>query len=85
MKVWLNYDNTLIAESSGNLYAQEFRLPANGFIDVTDYVNVYLNQAVAKLAKEVGLGNKPKVNYTVKINVFRVSITYNDYFLAEIG
>lgn len=85
MKVWLYYENTLIAESSGNLYAQSFRIPANGEIDVTDYVNVYINQASGKLVKEAVAKKDPKVNYTVKITIFGLRLTYSDYFEAKIG
>lgn len=84
MKVWLNYDGVLIAESSGYLYAQSFNLPANGEIDVTDYVNVYINQASGKLVKEAVAKNNPKVNYTVKITVFGLRLTYSDFFEAKI-
>lgn len=85
MKVWLYYDNTLIAESSGNLYAQSYSLaPNGGQVDVTDYVNVHLNSASAKLVKEAVSKQNPKVNYTVKINVFGIALTYSDYFSATI-
>lgn len=85
MKVWLYYDNTIIAESSGNLYAQSFNLKANGgTVDVTDYVNVHINTATAKLIKDTVSKQNPKVNYTVKINVWGISLTYSDYFIASI-
>lgn len=84
MKVWLYYDNTLIAESSGLLYAKSFVLPANGgSIDVDDYVNVYINQASGKLGKEVVAKSNPKVNYTVKLNIFGIKLTYTDFFVAS--
>lgn len=84
MKVWLYYDNTLIAESSGYLYARSFKLPANGKIDVTDYVSVYINSASGKLLKEVASKNDPKVYYKVKITIFGLQLTYEDYFVATI-
>lgn len=84
MKVWLNYEGTLVAESSGILYAQSFNVPAGGSIDVTDYVNVYVNQASAKLVKLTVSKQNPKVEYTVKISIFGLRLTYTDYFIATI-
>ena len=85
MKVWLYYDNTLIAESSGYLYAQSYNLAKNGgTVDVTDYVNVHINSASAKLVRAAVSKQNPKVNYTVKINVFGIALTYEDFFLASI-
>lgn len=84
MKVWLYYDNVLIAESSGILYAKSFVLPANGgVVDVDDYVNVYINQASGKLGKEVVAKSNPKINYTVKVTIFRIRLTYTDFFVAS--
>lgn len=85
MKVWLYYDNTLIAESSGNLYAQSYNLKANGgTIDVTDYVDVHINSASGKLIKDAVSQKNTKVNYTVKITVFGIPLTYSDYFVVVI-
>ena len=85
MKIWLNYENTLIAESSGILYAKSFVLPPNGgVVDVDDYVNVYLNKASGNLLNEVRKKSNPKVEYTVKISVFRIKLTYTDFFVATV-
>lgn len=95
MKTFLYYDGTLIAESSGNLSAQSFKSLAssdkilnvgNGVIvkEVTDYVNVHINSASAKLIKDTVAKQNPKVNYTVQLSVFGVPLTYSDYFIASI-
>lgn len=84
MKIWLNYENTLIAESSGLLYAKSFVLPANGgTVDVDDYVNVYINKASGNLLAEVAKKSNPKVEYTVKISIFKIRLTYTDFFIAS--
>lgn len=84
MKVWLYYENVLIAESSGMLYAQSFVLPANGgVVDVDDYVNVYVNQASGRLGKEVVAKNNPRVDYTVKVTILGIRLTYTDFFIAS--
>lgn len=95
MKVLLYYDGTLIAETSGYLSAQSFKsLSGSDKIlnvgsgvtvnEVTDYVNVHINSASAKLIKDAISKQSPKVNYTVQLSVFNVPLTYSDYFIASI-
>lgn len=84
MKAWLYYDNTLIAETSGYLYAQSFNIAGNGHVDVSDYVNVHVNSASANLVKSAVLKQNPSVNYTVKVSVFRVPLTYSASFNASV-
>lgn len=84
MKVWLNYEGVLIAESSGLLYAKSFLLPKNGgIVDVDDYVNVYINKASGNLLSEVAKKSNPKVEYTVKISIFNIRLTYTDFFMVS--
>lgn len=95
MKTLLYYDGTLIAETSGNLSAQSFKSLAGGdkilnvgsgitVNEITDYVNVHINSASAKLVKDALSNQSPKVNYTVQLSVFGVPLTYSDYFIASI-
>lgn len=84
MQASLYYDNTLIAESSGNLYAQSFNLPAYGSKDISDYVNVHINPASIDLIKSAVLKQNPNVNYTVKVNVFGIPLTYSSSFNASV-
>lgn len=83
MKVWMYYDKTVIAETSSDLASKTFLIPANGKIDITDAVNIHFNSASIKLLKEAALKKGPKVDYTVKVNVFGIALTYSDYFLFQ--
>lgn len=84
MKVWMSYDKTVIAETSSELAAKTFLIPAHGHIDVTDAVNVHLNSASITLIKQAALKKNPRVDYTVKVNVFGVSLTYTDWFPFQV-
>lgn len=80
VKVWMSYENTVIAETSSDLATKTFLIPAHGQIGVPDEVNVHLNQASINLLKQAAMKKNPRVDYTVKVNVFGISLTYTDYF-----
>lgn len=80
MKVVMYYNGTVVAETSNELAEKKFEIPANGSKDITDKVNVHLNSASIRLLKEAIAKKSPKVNYTVKVKVFGIGLTYSDYF-----
>lgn len=80
MKVWMSYGSTVVAETSQDLSSRTFLIPAHGYIDVTDAVNIHINSASIALVKEAALKRNPRVDYTVKVKVFGVALTYSDWF-----
>lgn len=83
VRAWMYYENTLIAQTSEDLSAKTFEVPANGVIEVEDSVNTYINSASLRLIKEIVNKTNPAISYKIKINVFGIPFSYSDYFLAN--
>lgn len=79
---WIYYANTLVAQTSNtetNLAKVTF--PANGVIDVAHDVDVYLNQAIIGIVKDLKNGTPIRFDYTAEFRVFGIYLySYHDYF-----
>ena len=84
MKGVLYYDKVVIGETSSDLAARSFRIPAHGTENIPDAVTIYLNQTGLRLIKEAVSKNNPRVDYIFKVNVFGVQLTYSDYEIFKV-
>lgn len=84
VRAWMYYNNTLIAQTTPELASRTFEVPANGVIEVEDSVNAYINSSSLNLIKEILGKTNPEINYKVKVNVFGIPFSYEDYFNAAI-
>lgn len=84
LQAWLSYEGLVIAQTSEDLSKQKITVPKNSAMDVVDNVRILLNKSSVKLLKELATGGSPKVQYTVKLRIFGISVSWNDYFIWEI-
>jgi len=83
LRAWLYYDNTLIAQTSENLAKQQIIVQKNSSAEIVDDVKIFFNKSSVKMLKEVALKQQPKVQYTVKLKIWGVPISFTDYFIWE--
>ena len=79
--IWMYYQGTMIAQTTDETNnISKVSIPANGTIDVTHDVTVFLNSAFLQAVKDLRNGANLKFDYTTKFNVFGIPFTYQDYF-----
>lgn len=83
LRAWLTYEGLVIAQTSEELAKQKITVPKNSAAEVVDNVKILLNRSAVKLLKEVVLKKSPKVQYTVKLKIFGIPVSWNDYFIWE--
>lgn len=83
LRAWLNYEGTMVAQTSENLAQNKITIPKNGSMEIVDDVKIHLNPQSVKLLRNVISGQKPRVDYTVKLKLYGIPITWNDYFIWE--
>lgn len=80
-KIWMYYQGTMIAQTTDETNnISDVSIPANGNIDVTHDVTVYLNSAFLQAIKDLRNGANLKFDYTTSFRVYGIPFTYKDYF-----
>lgn len=84
MSASIAYNGTVIGDTSSALSEKNLIVPANGSLEVTDPINLYLNQDGGKLLLKKIKGEHPELSYTVKLKIkilgMWIPVTYKDSF-----
>lgn len=80
LKSSLFFEGTLVADTTGALAQQRFTVPANGTLEVTDTVNVYINSASIKLLSQGVQNTHPEVAYTVSLSIYSIPVNFDGKF-----
>lgn len=83
LRAWLYFEGTMIAQTSDELAKNKVTVQPNSAAEITDDVRIFLNQQSVKLLKQAALGQSPKIDYTVKMKVWGIPVSFSDYFILE--
>lgn len=78
------YEDVLIAKTSDDLAKKTVVVPSNSAIEIIDNIKIYLNPQSVKMLSAVALKQSPKVQYTVKLKLYGIPLSWTDYFIWEL-
>lgn len=83
LRAWLYYDGVMMAQTSDELAKNKVTVQANSAAEITDDVRIFLNKQTIDLLKQVVTKQSPKVQYTVKLKIWGIPVSFTDYFIWE--
>jgi len=83
LHAWLYFENVLIAQTSDALAKNKVTVQPNSSAEIVDNVRIFLNKQSLSLLKQAALKQSPKIQYTVKLKIWGIPISFSDYFILE--
>lgn len=75
-KIKLLHNDETVGESSDALSAQRYTLPKNGYVSISDTLNVFINDAGGQLLIEKIKGGHPEMQYQILFSIFGIPVPY---------
>lgn len=81
VRIELFYEGVRVAETTGGFTSQEFKIPANGYLEISDSVNVIISTKAAQLIYKGISKLSPELVYKASFTVFGIPIRISDKFV----